>query len=241
MKYLKWSTLIFALTAFLNLNALASISNNEKQNSKVSIDKKWSINFNLSFESETKHFRKKTGIKMPELFDWSIPPLFSFRQAHPYSIRSFDHSNDIPFAGISLQKNHSKHFNTKTGFQYGYVSRAIYQYFDETKNIGKRTYSSFAFTNDIMFSYIIKSKFEVYALLGIALIHSNEKNHFNENRLINKNFSELTYITNEYSEFFLLHQVSPIAIRYGGDLAVTAEIGTGYRGLVNIGISKKIK
>lgn len=162
-----------------------------------------------------------------------------------YSVESFTESNNIPFIGIGLQHDLSNRMGIKYGYQFGYSESKIFKTFNEGDidnlpkeewiHYGHRSYISHSIGADFIFKYINNEKFELYCLVGLSSVFTQKRNKLNEGLTLERPFQ-----TDLYKDFFFIPQFTPIAIKYGKKIAISAELGLGYKGYVNVGVSKKL-
>ena len=163
-----------------------------------------------------------------------------------YSVESLAGSNNIPFFGIGIQHEFNDRIGIKYGYQFGHVKRKLYSTLnkDETNKLpkdewlqyGHQNYTSHSIGADFMFKYINNEKFELYCLLGVSSAFTERRNKLNEGLTLERPFQ-----TDLYKNIFLLPQFTPIGIKYGDNIAISAELGLGYKGYLNVGVSKKLK
>ncbi|PXW18318.1 outer membrane protein with beta-barrel domain [Chryseobacterium sp. CBTAP 102] len=80
------------------------------------------------------------------------------------------------------------------------------------------------------YSYISKPKFRMYSGVGLGYTFSNEK--------LSPNQSDVQSMYSKNSSFNF--QVIGAGVRIGGKLAGFAELGFGYKGIINLGISYQL-
>lgn len=230
MKYLRCSILVFALLALFNTNVFS----NDKQND-FSLSNSKRINFEVSVfpnhdavSSFISFFDFSIGLGGGCFLCWggsggsNTPP--------PYRIESHNLKDLVQF-GVNYQYFINKRIGFKYGFQYGQFRKKIY-----TDDIvwGKQAISYYTIHQDVVYRFLKHNSFEMYSLLGIAGTYKHIQNN------LASNDPEMPNIPNGISdEYNLNFQITPFGIRVGEKIAFTAEIGIGYKGAINVGLSKQ--
>jgi len=148
----------------------------------------------------------------------------------PYRIEGHN-LKDLIQVGVNYQYFINKRVGFKYGFQYGQFRKNIY-----TDDIvwGKQAISYYTIHQDVVYRFYKRSTFEMYSLLGIAGTYKHTQNNLTSNN------PEMPDIPNGISdEYNLNFQVTPFGFRVGEKIAFTAELGIGYKGGVNVGLSKQ--
>lgn len=106
-----------------------------------------------------------------------------------------------------------------------------------TASVNKQNLTVASQKNDIYtlavnstYSYISKPKFRMYSGVGLGYTFSNEK--------LSPNQSDVQSVSSKSSSFNF--QVIGAGIRRGGKIAGFAELGFGYKGIINLGISYQL-
>ena len=119
------------------------------------------------------------------------------------------------------QANKRMAVSINAGFASG-ASRKKYLF----ESINNYTHNSYMVTFEAKFNYLIKPNLRLYYFGGAGGFLMREKN---------LSRTSDPYKTYAYHTF----QVSPIGVRLGKKIGIFAEIGYGYKGIINMGISAK--
>jgi len=120
------------------------------------------------------------------------------------------------------------------GFSWG-VTKERWQYNDPyNPSFSAHSYKQNSTTGafEVYYIYVFRKYFEVYTLAGIGASHNTrEEPVFSAGQI---------YSTATSSHDVLKAQYTPIGVRAGGRLGAFAELGIGYKGLLNLGVSFKL-
>ncbi|WP_062060404.1 hypothetical protein [Aquimarina longa] len=97
----------------------------------------------------------------------------------------------------------------------------------QNKKIGERDNTFYTVGLEADYRYISKDVFQMYSGLGVAYTNSHQK--FTS--------SSPTYKNDTYTINYFNYQLTAIGIRVGKSIAGFAELGFGYKGILNFGVS----
>lgn len=100
--------------------------------------------------------------------------------------------------------------------------------FHDSGTSGDYRYVSALLAAEAQFHYIDRPQWSLYGIAGAGL-----------GRTFAKNYGTVTSEKNKYP--LVTIQVTPIGLRYGKTVGLFAELGYGYKGIVNTGISLRLK
>lgn len=110
------------------------------------------------------------------------------------------------------------------GITTGYRSRTYDKVHDQSGTYGYKTKSA-VMAFECVFHHYHKPNMAVYSLAGLG-------SYFTEDRSI-------LYPDQTYSDGAMTFQATPLGLRIGRTVGVFAELGFGYKGILNLGISGK--
>ena len=105
-------------------------------------------------------------------------------------------------------------------------------------NSGYYTVRSYTFAVEALFAYLRKNRFMFYGYGGMGPTLYRQNYYFYPNAY---NPPPVTLPTNpyDYRTTYMNAQITPIGIRFGGNVAGYFEMGVGYKGLLNLGLSAR--
>jgi hypothetical protein len=114
-------------------------------------------------------------------------------------------------------------FGVLAGNTKGSYDEIITSVWDKSKTVFHNKYSAFSIAPEIDFRYIQREKFTLYSSAAVGLTFLSEEVNSSE----------------EKSNYFDAH-LSLIGLRYGQKLGAFAELGFGFKGIINFGINLKL-
>lgn len=114
-------------------------------------------------------------------------------------------------------------FGILAGHAKGSYDEFIGSYWDEGKSVNHCKYSAFSIAPEIDFRYLQKEKFHLYSSAALGLTFLAEEVNGSEEK---RNQGDV--------------HLSLIGLRYGQKLGAFAELGFGFKGLINFGINLKL-
>jgi len=103
---------------------------------------------------------------------------------------------------------------------------------------GHYTVKTYTFAAEALFAYVKKGRFMFYGYGGMGLTNYKQNYYFYSNTYYPP---PVTLPSNPYTynQTYFNAQVTPIGIRFGGNIAGFVEMGFGYKGLMSGGISAR--
>ena len=145
---------------------------------------------------------------------------FAFRTFSGNQIKNMDFSNSYSMS-YRYQPRHKVSLGAALVMANGVAYRS---YLFESRS--RYEHTSFILAFEAKFTYIDKSLLSLYSIVGLGGVFVNEKD-------LGKPYVEPRTFARPSG------QLTPFGIRYGKDMGAYAEIGWGYKGILNVGISAK--
>jgi hypothetical protein len=142
-----------------------------------------------------------------------------FRQLFSQPLRDLDFSRSYSLS-YHYQARRRLAFGAMSGFTSGSNFRV---YFSDSKD--DYTHNNFMMAFETKFTYSDQPLVQLYAVAGLGGVLAREKN-------------ELLF-SNTKTYIWPTCQLTPFGIRYGKKFGAFAEIGYGYKGVVNLGLSAR--
>lgn len=102
--------------------------------------------------------------------------------------------------------------------------------FDHSGTPGDYRYVSALLAAEAQFHYIDRPRWSLYGIAGAGLGRTSARNSGAVTNTVEKSRYPLATI-----------QVTPIGVRYGKTVGIFAELGYGYKGILNTGVSLRLK
>ena len=148
-----------------------------------------------------------------------------------FSFGTYQQDNVHYTGGIILTYKHAFNDRWLLGFSTAYDGRSA-DLLNKDRDSKKGSYVSSYITPVVSFDYryLMKEKVQLYSGIGLGATFLNE-----HNKVINPDTNEEE--TSDNNQVFFDFQVNLIGVRVGKKLAGFAELGFGYKGIINGGIS----